>query len=311
MAVFDGRAGVLGLAALLVLGAGSGCGRPAPQEPPTFDATRAVVSARRQCAFGPRIPGSAARDSVAQYIARTLERRGAVVEPVRFTVTDPWSGKPLELVNVIGRYAPKRRQRVILATHFDSRPWADEDTSDALRALPVPGAVDGAASTGILLEIARLLGERMPDGPGIDLVFFDGEDYGRPDDLSNYLLGSRHYVETMGGREPARVILLDMVGGRDTRVAREGYSLANSPELVDAVFDRAASLGLASFLNMEAPSVYDDHVPFIEAGVDAIDLFGYGYGAWHTTRDTPGQIDRVRVDEVGRLLVSLLYDPPF
>lgn len=308
------RAGATVFVPVLVVTAGflgSGCSSRESNVIPHFDATRAIAAAHHQCAFGPRVPGSAARDSVAAYIAGSLARHGAKVESLRFAIDDPWSNKPLHLVNIVGHYAPSRRHRIVLASHYDSRPWADEDTSAALRAQPVPGAVDGAASAGILLEIARLLGERMPGGPGIDLVFFDGEDYGRPDNLSNYLLGSRHYVAKRAGhRPPDLVILLDMVGGRGTRVAREGYSLANSPEYMDAIFARAEALGLTTFLNVAAPSIYDDHVPFIEAGIHAIDLFGYGYPSWHTTRDLPDQIDLLRVSETGRLVVSFLYDPP-
>lgn len=295
---------MLAVAAVLV----AGCGGAPASPPPPFETARVIAHTRALCDFGPRVPGSAARDSAAAYIAASLRGSGLAVELQAFEIPDPYTGEPLGLINVIGRLAPEKKRRITLASHYDSRPWADQETVDSLRALPVPGAVDGACSSGIVLEMARLAAAAPPDA-GIDFVFFDGEDYGHPDQLENYCLGSRHYVATLGSRRPEAVILMDMVGGKGTVVAREGYSYANSPSLCDDLFGRAARLGLTYFRNINGAAIFDDHVPFIQAGITAVDIFGYNYPAWHTLGDTPDQVDPDRVRQVGALLVDYLWNP--
>ena len=163
--------------------------------------------------WGPRLPNSAARDSVAAYLARTLEQYGAHVSLQHFDVDDPYGERTLHLVNVIASFDPGRGKRVMIAAHYDSRPRADRETIDSLRSLPVPGAVDGAAGAGVLLELGRMLGARMPAGIGVDLVFFDGEDYGEESDREYYLLGSKYFAANLDGYRPVSAILLDLVGG--------------------------------------------------------------------------------------------------
>lgn len=285
--------------------AAGGCGAG---EAPAFSADSARVHIGRQVALGPRVPGSPARDAAARYLARTLERHGARVSLQAFAVDDPYRPGPLRLINVMGSFAPDRTKRVLLAAHYDSRPWADQEADSALWTTPIPGAVDGAAASGILLELARVVGARAPAGLGVDIVFFDGEDYGREGDVEHYLLGSKGFVARAAGYRPVAVILLDMVGGRGTRVREEGFSRQRSPRLVDFVFDRARALGLSYFEAVAGAPIYDDHVPFLQAGIDAIDLFGYDYGAWHTLADDTTQVDPALLGEVGTLLQSVIYD---
>ena len=294
------------MVAAAICACGSGTG-PVP----SFDAGRVIAHVEKQCGWGPRLPNSAARDSVAAYLARTLEQYGARVSLQRFDVADPYGERTLHLVNVIASFDPGRGKRVMIAAHYDSRPRADQETIDSLKSLPVPGAVDGAAGAGVLLELGRLLGARTPGGIGVDLVFFDGEDYGEESDREYYLLGSKYFAANLDGYRPVSVILLDMVGGNSTTIAREAYSQTNSAELTDELFRRAAALGLDYFVELKGPPVYDDHVPLIEAGLSAVNLFGYNYPQWHTTRDTPDQCDPGRLAQVGALLVDFLYDYPF
>lgn len=264
-----------------------------------------------QCGFGPRVPGTAARDSAAAYIARTLESLGATVSVQTFEIKDPYGEGQLRLLNVMGSFAPKRDKRVLLGAHYDSRPRSDDEESDSLAVLPVPAAIDGAAGAGVLLEMARLVGAALPPEVGVDVVFFDGEDYGVEDDLEFYLIGSKYFVANLAGYRPQCMVLVDMIGGVGTRVAREGYSRTHSPRLTNHLFSRAGELGLDYFINVDGPPIYDDHVPFIQAGIEAANIFGYDYPHWHTTRDTPDKLDDDKVDQVGRLLTDLLYNFPF
>lgn len=275
---------------------------------PAFDANRVINHVDVQCAFGPRLPGSAARDSVATYIARTARTSGATVSVQSFEITDPYAPRPLRLINIIASFEPDRGRRVMLASHYDSRPWADQDPDTTRHSDPVPGAVDGALSSGILLEMARLVGEQVPGDVGVDLVFFDGEDYGKPDDYDNYLLGSRYFAANLAGYRPECVILLDMVGGVGTRAGREGYSQENARALTDSLFARAQRLGLDYFIENVGPPIFDDHVPLLQAGLQAVDLFGYDYAYWHTVDDTPDKCDVGLIEQVGTLLTDFIFD---
>jgi glutaminyl-peptide cyclotransferase len=277
---------------------------------PGFDAGRAWTHLVEQVRFGPRVPGSAARDSVAVYITRILGAHGGDVSAQRFEFQDPYSERTIPLINVIANFYPQHRKRIMLAAHYDSRPWADEERVDSLRSQPVPGAHDGASGVAVLLEIGRLLGLRDP-GVGVDLVFFDGEDYGKSGDLEYYLLGSKHFVSTRVDYRPVCGVLLDMVAGNRSFIAREGYSRANAPELTDELFARAERLGLDFFRPIDAAAIYDDHVPFLKAGIDVVDLFGYEYPWWHTVDDVPKNCSRERLGQVGVLLADFLYDFPF
>ncbi len=285
-----------------------GCATP---EPPAFDAARVIAHVEKQCSFGPRLPNSAARDSSAAYIARALEGYGATVTVQQFRVSDPYGERTLKLNNVIASFDPARERRVLLCAHYDSRPWADQDPDSTRHRDPVPAAVDGAAAVGVLIEMGRLVGARMPDEIGVDLVFFDGEDYGREGDLEHYLLGSKYFAMNLAGYRPEKAILLDMVGGIGTHVARERFSVEHAAELTDTLFARAAALGLDYFTDEPGPPIFDDHVPLLRAGIETVDLFGYDYPYWHTVDDTPDKCSPELLAQVGRLLVDFLYRYPF
>ena len=302
------RRGAFAVAHMLAVAVlGVGCGADSA---PAGSIDSVMVHVERQVAYGPRVPGSPARDRTARYLARTLERYGARVSLQSFELDDPYSERSLRLINIVASFEPERRTRILLCSHYDSRPWADQEKDSTLWETPIPGAVDGAASTGVLLEVARIIGKRAPAEHGIDIVFFDGEDYGKQGDIEHYLLGSKHFVETMSGYRPSGVILLDMVGGKGTTVRREGMSSQRSGALIDYVFGRSAALRLGYFEPVEGSPVYDDHVPFLQAGIPAIDLFGYDYPAWHTRGDDLTQVDRDKLSQVITLLIDIVYGYP-
>jgi Zn-dependent M28 family amino/carboxypeptidase len=195
--------------------------------------------------------------------------------------------------------------------HYDSRPWADQEPDSTLHTTPVPAAVDGACGAGILLEVGRIVGAASPGDIGVDIALFDGEDYGKEGDLDYYLLGSKHFVANLEGYRPENAILLDMVGGVGTRVGREAYSQENAPALTDTLWARAKRLGLDYFVDRDGPPIVDDHVPFLRAGIPAVDLFGYDYPHWHRLSDTPDKCSPNLIGQVGELLVDFLYEYPF
>lgn len=282
-----------------------GCAEPAT---PMFSGGPAWDYLVKQCEFGPRVPGSAAHDNAVRFIATTLRDHGASVTVQRFEVDDPYGDRVMELKNIIGSYAPTTRRRLLLAAHFDSRPWADQETADSLRARPVPGANDGASGVAVLLEVAEIVSRRLPRNLGVDLVFFDGEDYGKENDLEHYLLGSKYFAANLGGYRPECGILLDMVGGDGAQIYKEGNSVRHAPRLTEELFERAERLGLDIFVPRRTGPIYDDHVPLNQAGIKTVDLIGLPYEYWHTVRDTPDKCSRETLRQVGMLLVDFIYD---
>jgi hypothetical protein len=280
------------------------CDRPRVAPPPEPDATRAFADLQRQVECGPRLPGSAGAACCREYIRSVLRPYAARVAEQAFVLPDPYGGDSLRLVNVQANFHPERAARVLLAAHYDTRPYADRDTG-AARSRPIPGANDGGSGVAVLLEVGRGLGTWDP-GIGVDLVFFDGEDYGHEHDIEHYLLGSRHFVRTMGAYRPRAMILLDMVGDADLRIPIEGNSRAAAPWLVDLVYDVAESLGVAQLPRVPGPTLYDDHVPFLQARIPAIDLIDFDYPAWHTLADTPERCSPESLRQVARVVLHVL-----
>ncbi len=293
----------LGWLALLCAGITSACSG-SPKAPPAADGERAFRHLEAQVACGPRVPGSAASASCREYFLAHLSGRAHRVGLQQWRMPDPYGADTLNLVNLLAHFHPDRAQRVLLAAHYDSRPWADRDTG-AARELPVPGANDGGSGAAILLEIAAALAVWDP-GIGVDLVFFDGEDYGKEGDIEQYLLGSRHFVDTMGGYRPRAMLLLDMVGDTNLRIPMEGNSLRSAPALTQLVFAVAESLGAVGFVQSPGPPVIDDHVPFLRAGIEAVDLIDMDYPEWHTTRDLPTACSSGSLQTVTEVVLHVL-----
>jgi Zn-dependent M28 family amino/carboxypeptidase len=284
-----------------------GCGAKTVAEFSGEPAWRYLV---KQCDYGPRAPGTAAHDSTRSFIIEHLRRRGASVSLQRFDVDDPYGDGVLALANVVGSFYPDERRRFLVAAHYDTRPRADQEDDERLRNQPIVGANDGASGVAVLLEIADILSEHRPDRLGVDLVFFDGEDYGKSQDYRYYLLGSRHFAANLKGYRPLGAVVLDMVGARDARIGQEGNSLELAPDLTRRIFERAAELGLDVFESRKAGAVYDDHVPLLQAGIPAVDLIGQPYPHWHRLSDTPDKCSVDTLRAVGRLMVDFLFDFP-
>ena len=275
-----------------------------PAPPPTPDGARAFGVLLSQVECGPRTPNSAGAECAREQILATLRSTGARAGVQRFTLADPYGGDSLRLQNVVANFFPERPRRVLLAAHYDTRPRAERDTGLA-RDQPIPGANDGASGVAVLLEVAQALAKWDP-GVGVDLVFFDGEDYGHESDFDHYLLGSKYFVRTMGAYRPRAVLLVDMVGERGLRIPMEGNSRARAPELTQLVFDAAAAVGATSFVREEGPTLYDDHVPFLQVGIPAVDLIDFEYPAWHTQGDTPAQCAPESLVQVAQVLLASL-----
>ena len=291
-----------------------------------FDADSAYASVVAQCDFGPRVPGSAAHDRCGDYIVARFKALGLSVSEQRAD-QKAWDGKVLHTRNIIAAYRPELADRIIICTHWESRPWADADPDSSLHREPVMAANDGASGVAVMLEVARKLEELKPE-LGIDFICFDSEDYGIPywaetDDVadgSDWCLGSQYWAAHphVPGYKARFGILLDMVGGRDARFCFEGISMRYASEVMVHVWDAAGRAGASQlFLAEQGGYAQDDHVPMNEvAGIPTIDIIPYVEGehtfgaTWHTTQDTPENISRETLKGVGQTLLQFLSEKP-
>ncbi|MCX5754124.1 MAG: M28 family peptidase [Candidatus Krumholzibacteria bacterium] len=281
----------------------SGCARSAP---PAFDGASAFAFLKEQCDMGPRYPGSPGHAAIRRFLVEKLAAFGASVAQQPFEAVLS-TGDTLRLVNIVGAYRPDARKRILLGAHYDTRPRADRDPDPANRARPIIGANDGGSGVAVLLELARLLAASKPS-VGVDLVFFDGEDSGEEGKAMDYLLGSRRYAKSLGGSPPYAVIVIDMVGERDSRIPVEGFSAAASPALCARIYGIARTLRVPNLVQSRGSSIIDDHLPFIQAGIPAIDLIDFEYRYWHTLADTPDKCSSESLAAVGSVLVRYLWE---
>lgn len=269
----------------------------------------------QQCALGPRIPGSPANRALRDRIVETARGLGLRTFESCFEADVPLGVGRVEICNVVVSVGDDPRRRVWVGAHFDTRPVCDLDRDPGRRAEPLTGANDGASGTAVLLHLLELLAAQAPP-VGVDLLFFDGEDAGVGGDPAGFCLGSRHLAATcrdfgnpLAAGSPQGLILLDMVGDHNLQILQEGYSLRHAPDWTALVFDRAAAAGLDAFVARPGAAVYDDHVPFLGAGIPAVDLIDFDYPQWHTTQDTPAACAAASLEQVGRLLVDIIYGP--
>ena len=283
------------LAALPVLAVLSAC-LSAAQQAPKFDGQRALEHTRNVVALGPRPAGSPALARTRDYIRKELTALGLTVNEQAFEATTP-AGK-VRMVNVRAMIGgPETARRLIVAGHYDTKLFKD---------VKFVGANDAGSSTGFLLELARVLKQSPPSMP-VELLFLDGEEAVRLEWLDpDNRYGSRYYVEQAKKegtiQQIAALVLVDMIGDSDLGMKREAQS---TPWLTSIIWETAARLGRKEFVEEETP-IEDDHIPFLEAGVPAVDLIDLDYPPWHTPDDTMDKLSAGSFQSVGDVLLSAL-----
>lgn len=282
----------------------SGCiNTPIRAAPLEFDGKHAFEYLEAQCDFGPRPSGSDAHEKTREYLVAELRRYSKEVVEQKFEYKTK-KNEVLKMTNIIARFGKKGNEKILLAAHWDTRPFADKDPDPKKRDTPIIGANDGASGVAVLLELARVMKSNPPENE-IIIVLFDGEDYGR--DISEMFIGSKYFAENMGEWRPDYGILLDMIGDKDLRLPIERNSYIVAPELTKLVWQKARDLGLDAFLPRLGPSIMDDHLSLIKAGVPCIDIIDFDYPYWHTTEDTPDKCSAESLETVGRVMLALIY----
>ncbi len=267
-----------------------------------FSGKRAFVYLEKQCEFGARFPGSAAHQKTQAYLLAELEKfaEEAVLQPFEYRQQN----QSIKMNNILARFGGNGGGTMLLAAHWDTRPFADLDPNLANRNTPILGANDGASGVAVLLEVARILKSNPPATPVI-IVLFDGEDYGKT--VSDMFLGSRYFAQNMGRWSADFGILLDMVGDRDLELPMERYSWNADRQLTEAVWRRAEEIGLPEFQRRLGAAVMDDHLQLIEAGVPTVNIIDFTYPYWHTIEDTPDKCSPHSLEVVGRLVLDIVY----
>ncbi|MBT7600074.1 MAG: M28 family peptidase [Anaerolineae bacterium] len=263
--------------------------------PVKFDGERAYQDVLRQTEMGPRTPESDAHVQVRIWMQAELEEAGWQVEEQAF---DALGHRGYNLIASNDISSPK----IILGVHYDSRIYADQDPDIEKRKQATLGANDGASGVAILIELARKIMAAPPPHPSIWLVFFDLEDNGNIPSW-DWILGSRAFVNGYT-LNPEAVVILDMIGDADLNIYLEKNS---NPELSAEIWAQAAALGYDEyFINEEKFSMLDDHTPFLENGIPAVDIIDFDYPYWHTTEDTANKVSVESLQIVGDTMLAWL-----
>ncbi|MDZ7719462.1 MAG: M28 family peptidase [Balneolaceae bacterium] len=287
---------------------------------PEFSSDQAYQYIEEQLEFGPRVPNSDAHRKAVQYLRNHfLETAGQQSVFVQSFETEVY-GDSLQLYNILASFGTEKQDRILLAAHWDSRPRSEEEADSLSKTRPVPGADDGASGVAVLMELAHVFAQNEPP-IGVDIILFDGEDYGETSDLANYFLGSRHWGNNppVSGYSPRFGILLDMVGGQNAQFPKEGYSMEFAPNLVNEVWAIGQEFGYEDlFLDQVGSRVADDHY-IVErlTGIPMINIIHHKISPsgevefpsyWHTQNDDIDIIDKEVLQAVGDVLLELIYN---
>lgn len=322
---------VAGIACLL-----SACGKKqAVATRPSFSSDSAYAYIERQMAFGPRVPNSNAHMQCAVWLIEQLKAFGAEVELQKGFMPD-YKGDNQQIYNIIGHFTPSHQgegrggaSRILLGAHYDTRPWCDEEEDYSERFYNVPGANDGASGVGVLLEVARQLGQRMSVSDSslstpVDIIFFDCEDMGTPrvytgaEREDTWCLGSQLWATNYAKNSAAVYsygIILDMVGAPDAVFPLEMYSTQYASNYQHQIWRAAEQLGYgAMFSKQQSYPITDDHyyINYI-AGIPCVDVIHYdirnatGFPHWwHTRNDNMDNISKSTLQAVGEVVMSQL-----
>lgn len=292
---------------------------------PVFSGDSAYRFTERQVRFGPRIPNTPAHKTAGAYFISKFKEYGATVIVQEFEAST-FDGQRLLLRNIIASYFPEKQKRILIAAHWDTRPFADKDKQKPNAKFE--GANDGASGVAVLLEIARQLGENTPPGVGVDLILFDGEDWGEKENSTKritppagweswWCLGSQYWARNKHKRNYSAYygILLDMVGAKDSHFFQEGYSAEYAPKIVEKVWNTASRLGHSSiFVRQKEASITDDHLYINEiAKIPMINIthfdpgLGYFGDYHHTQKDNMTLISKETLSVVGNVVMNVIY----
>ncbi len=291
-------------------------------EVPSFNEDSAFKFVKKQTEFGPRVPSTEAHAKCANYLTTKMKEYADTVIVQKGQVR-AYNDDILNIQNIISIFNPGSKKRILLGAHWDSRPYADHDPDKSKRWDPIQGANDGASGVGVLMEIARVISNNNP-GIGIDIIFFDAEDYGPPESTQSnkqdtWGLGSQYWARNPHkyGYDAFYGILLDMVGAKNAIFPKERFSTYYAPDVVDKVWNIADRIGYGQYFpDKEGGVINDDHYYVNEIiGIPMINIIhlnpesdnGTFFKYWHTKEDTIDKISPQTLNVVGTVVLNVLY----
>ncbi len=287
---------------------------------PTFSADSSYTYTADQVAFGPRVPNTQSHVDCGNYLVSKLKSFGATVFEQNANLKT-YDGIELKAKNIIGSFQPENKNRVLLFAHWDTRPFSDQDPNPENHRKPIDGANDGAGACAVLLEIARQINIQQPS-IGIDIIFFDAEDWGAPafdeknENKGGYCLGSDFWAKNAKNYSARYGILLDMVSAPGALFYKEYYSKQMAPGVIKKVWEAAQVCGFGQFFpDVDGGGVEDDHVHVMKhLNVPCIDIIQYdpntehNFGAyWHTQEDNMNNVSKETMKAVGQTLLYVIY----
>ena len=301
------------IATVFVALAAAACRDARPQT--AFDGNKALGYVRDQLAFGSRTPATVGARKTGDWIVQKMKPLADTVIEQRWTHVTT-SGDTLPLRNILARFRPNEKQRILYLTHWDTRPFADNSPVLGDKKRPMPGANDGASGPALFIALAEVL-KKSPPQYGVDLLFVDGEDYGDfTTDTADVLIGSKYFADHLPDPDyrPLFGVLYDMIGDKELNILQEGYSVEAAPEVVARVWSTAGDLGYSKYFLQEGEgAITDDHVPLIKKGLRVIDVIDIDYveqtgpkNYHHTIYDTIDKVSAKSLQIVGDLAVTLV-----
>ncbi|NOX55864.1 MAG: M28 family peptidase [Planctomycetes bacterium] len=295
------------------LRAGVACAQPPASENVRLDSRRAYQYLVRICRIGPRPSGSAGMARQQALIAEHFSKLKAEVQFQSFEVSHPLTGASVRLQNIFVVWHPERKDRILLACHYDTRPFPDRDPYNPRGKFI--GANDGASGVALLMELGHHIRQVTENsGFGVDFVFFDGEEFVFSAN-DKYFLGSEHFARQYRSERPKHRyscgVLLDMIGDKRLTIYMERNSWKHARALTESIWAAARRAGVREFIPKLKYEVSDDHLPLNQiAGIPTCDIIDFDYPYWHTTRDVPTACSGASLVKVGRVLIEWIRELP-
>jgi glutaminyl-peptide cyclotransferase len=273
--------------------------------PVAFDGKKALGYLEEICKIGPRISGTDGMKKQQERILKHFQDLEVKVAYQRFSARQRSLGKPVAMANMVMSYYPERPRRVVLCSHYDTRPIADQEDNQRNWRKPFVSANDGGSGVALLMELANHMKD-LKIKVGVDFVLFDGEEFIFDPREDEYFFGSKHFAKEAKGRRGTTytgAILLDMVGGKAARFPREQNSTFHAGKLVNEVWAIARELKCDAFRDTQSRvGVEDDHIPLNRAGIPAIDIIDFDYPHWHLLSDLPKNCAAEPLEQVAKVL---------
>jgi len=260
--------------------------------------------------FGPRYVGTKGYERTLRLIRGVgAEFADEVLEHSFFVKQH--GGEQRQMVNIEFVFHGNAEGRpILLGAHYDTRPFADQESDPRLRAHPIIGSNDGGSGTSVLLGLAQYLKEYPVNQP-VRLMFFDGEDFGQSG-TDEMFLGSKHHAnylrKTLQGEWPLAVIIVDMVGDKDLEIFKETHSIASGPKVLDRIYNVAKRINSFQFNEKSKHTIQDDHLPFARLGIPSVVLIDFDYPYWHKLSDTLDKCSPKSLSAVFSVLVGVLSE---